>query len=139
MDFGERLERMFEQYRQQRDGLGALTEKMAAVTATATSARREVEVTVGRNGVVTDVRFPTTAFRRMTPRELGETIMATINEAKADAQEQAAAILAPMMPAGADVKGMLAGKVRPDALMPEQPVLAPSVREQLGLGRGAAQ
>jgi DNA-binding protein YbaB len=135
MDFGERLERMFEQYREQREGLGALTEKMAAVTATAASARREVEVTVGRNGVVTDVRFPTSAYRRMTPRELADTIMATITEAKEEVQEQSAAILAPMMPPGADVQGMLAGRVRPDMLMPEQPVLAPSVREQLGLGR----
>ena len=135
MDFGERLERMFEQYRQQREGLGALTEKMAAVSATATSPRREVEVTVGRNGVVTGVKFPTTAYRRMTPRELAETIMATMNEAKAEAQEQSAAILAPMMPPGMDVKAVLSGQMRPDALMPEQPVLAPSVREQLGLGR----
>lgn len=52
------------------------------ISATATSTRHAVVVTVGPNGVVTDIRFPAGAFRRMTTGELSSALMTAYNEAK---------------------------------------------------------
>jgi hypothetical protein len=135
MEFNERIERLFEQYKQQRDGLGALQRKMQAIAVTTVSPRREVSVTVGHGGVVSDVSFPTAAYRRLAPNELTALIMETMNAAKEQAQDQAAAIIAPILPAGLNAKDLVGGRVSPDTLMPPEPRMANSVREQLGLGR----
>ena len=135
MDFSERIESLFEQYRRQRDGLGALTRRMNEISATATSPRREVEVTVGQHGVVTDLRFPSGAYRRMPPRELAEVILATIASAKSMAHDQTAEILAPILPSGVDARDLVSGKLEPGVLVPQQPNLTNHLREQLGLGQ----
>jgi DNA-binding protein YbaB len=137
MEFNERIESLFEQYKKQREGFGALQQKMQAITVTTTSPRREVSVTVGHGGVVSDVSFPTGAYRRLAPAELTALIMQTMNAAKEQAQEQAAAIIAPMLPQGMNAKDLLNGRASADMLMPPQPRMANSVREQLGLGKVA--
>ena len=68
MDFTTRIESLFQEYERQRSSLGEMQQKMRAISATATSQRREVAVTVGQNGVLTDVQFPTSAYKRMTPQ-----------------------------------------------------------------------
>jgi hypothetical protein len=134
MDFSERIENLFEQYRRQRDGLGALTRRMKEIRATSTSPRREVEVTVGHNGAITNLRFPSGAYKRMTPKELAEIILATIDSAKSLAHDQTAEILGPLLPTGMNARDLVSGKLEPGVLMPEQPNLTNHLREQLGLG-----
>jgi hypothetical protein len=133
-DFNERIEGLFEQYKRQREGFAALQKQMQEITATATSPRREVAVTVGHGGVVTDIRFPTGAYRRMAPTELAAVLMSTLAEAREQAQQEAAAILGPVLPSGMNAKNLLSGQATVDQLMPPQPRMANSVREQLGLG-----
>jgi YbaB/EbfC DNA-binding family len=135
MDFSERVENLFEQYRKQQDGLGALTRRMNEIRATATSPRREVEVTVGHHGAVTNLRFPSGAYKRMTPKELAEVVLATIASAQSLAHDQAAEILSPLLPAGVNARDLVSGKLAPAVLAPEQPNLTNHLREQLGLGR----
>lgn len=135
MDFSERVENLFEEYRKQRDELGVLTRRMNEIRATATSPRREVEVTVGRNGAVTNLRFPSGAYKRMTSNELAEVILATIASATSVAHDQTAQILSPLLPAGMNARDLVSGKLEPGVLMPEQPNLTNHLREQLGLGR----
>jgi hypothetical protein len=134
MDFSERIESLFEAYRKQRDGLGAMTRRMNEIRATATSPRREVEITVGHNGTVTGLRFPSGAYRRMPAKALAETILATIASAKRMAHDQTAEILAPLLPPGLNARDLLSGKLDPGVLVPEQPNLTNHLREQLGLG-----
>jgi hypothetical protein len=135
MDFSERVENLFEQYRKQRDGLGALTRRMNEIRATATSPRREVEVTVGRHGALTNVRFPSGAYKRMAPKELAEVVLATIASAQSMAHDQAAEILSPLLPDGVNARDLVSGKLAPGVLVPEQPSLTNHLREQLGLGQ----
>jgi DNA-binding protein YbaB len=129
----DRLERLFEEYQRQRDNLGNMQRRMAEISASATSPRREVTVTVGQNGVLTDIQFANGAYRRMTPSDLTAVVMSTFNEAKEAALEEAARILAPMLPDGVDAGAMVRGKAGVDAYMPAEPRMATSVREILGM------
>lgn len=135
MNFNERIEGLFEEYQRQRNSLTELQEKMRALTATATSPRREVSITVGQNGVMTDIRFPTGAHKRLAPADLTELIMATYSEAKENVMQQAAATLAPMLPDGMDAQALVRGTAGTDAYLPKEPRMATSVREMLNLGR----
>lgn len=137
MNFNERIESLFEEYQRQRNSLTEMQQRMRQISATATSPRREVTVTVGQNGVITDIRFPTSAYRRLTPTDLTAVIMETYAEAKEQSMVQATAILAPMMPEGMDAAALVRGTAGTDAFMPAEPRMATSVREILGMGRGA--
>ncbi|AGZ38792.1 YbaB/EbfC family nucleoid-associated protein [Actinoplanes friuliensis] len=137
MDFNERIEHLFEEYQRQRASFSTLQQQMREISASATSARHEVTVTVGQSGVLTDIRFPTSAYKRLTPAELTATIMQTFAEAKEEATSQAAAILAPMLPDGMDARAMVSGQAGVDTYLPAEPRMATSVREILGLGRAA--
>jgi DNA-binding protein YbaB len=133
VDFNQRIEELFEQYQRQREGFRELHRRMHAISVTATSPRREVAVSVGHGGTVTDIRFPTSAYRRLAPAELTGVIMQTLAEAKNQAQDEAAAIIAPLLPQGMQAKDLLSGRVSAEALMPAQPRLPNSVLEQLGM------
>ena len=134
----DRLERLFEEYQRQRDNLADMQRKMSEISASATSPRREVTITVGQNGVLTDIQFANGAYRRMTPSDLTAVVMATFHEAKEAAFEEAARILAPMLPDGVDASAMVRGQAGVDAYMPAEPRMATSVREILGM-RGPEQ
>ncbi len=152
MSFNDRIETLFEEYEQQRSSLAAMQARMREISATATSPRRDcrppvfsrlfgasspaVSVTVGQNGVLTDVKFPTGAHKRLPPTDVTDLIMATYAEAKENVLGQAAAILAPMLPAGLDATSLVRGTASADAFMPAEPRLATSVREMLGMGQG---
>ncbi|WP_306215251.1 YbaB/EbfC family nucleoid-associated protein [Actinoplanes sp. RD1] len=135
MNFNERIEGLFEEYQRQRNSLTELQERMRSLTATATSPRREVTVTVGQNGVMTDIRFPSGAHKRLTPADLSELILATYNEAKESVMQQAAETLAPMLPDGMDAQALVRGTAGTDAFLPKEPRMATSVREILNQAR----
>lgn len=137
MNFNERIESLFEEYQRQRNSLTELQQRMRAISASATSPRREVTVTVGQGGILTDIRFPTSAYRRLTPADLTAVIMQTYAEAKERVMDEAAAILAPMLPDGVDAAALVRGTAGTDAFLPAEPRLATSVREILGMGRPA--
>jgi DNA-binding protein YbaB len=135
VEFSERIENLFEQYRRQRDMFQTLQQRIEQIAVTATSARQEVAVTVGHGGKVRDVQFPTNAYKRMTPVELSAVIMQTLTEARDRANDESAAIMEPMMPAGMNARDMLSGKTSPMEMLPAEPRIPNVVRERLGLGR----
>ncbi|WP_018791579.1 YbaB/EbfC family nucleoid-associated protein [Salinispora arenicola] len=135
MNISERIEGLFEEYQRQRNSLTELQHRMRELTATATSPRREVSVTVGQSGVVTDIRFLTSAYKRLTPADLTEVIMATYAEAKENVMLQAEEVLAPMLPDGVDARSLVRGTAGTDAFLPPEPRMTTSVREILGMGR----
>lgn len=136
-NFSDRVESLLAEYQRQRNRLTELQETMRGLSATATSPRREVSVTVGQNGVVTDIQFPTGAYRRLTPNDLTRLLMATYAEAKDDVMDQAASVLQPMLPDGLDAAALVRGTAGTDAYLPAEPRMTTSVREILGLGRVA--
>jgi hypothetical protein len=130
----DRIEQLFEDYQRHRDTLAETQRRMSGIAASASSPRREVTVTVGQNGVMTDIQFSGSAYRRMTPADLTAAILATYAEAKEGAMQQAAAILAPLLPAGLDASALVRGQAGPDAFLPSEPRIATSVRELLTKG-----
>jgi YbaB/EbfC DNA-binding family protein len=104
-------------YQRQRERLTDVKEKMDALTSTATSARREVTATVGRTGELTELSFPTSAYKRMAPAELASVIVRTISEARQASIAASAEELAPMLPPGFSAQDMMSGKVDVRALI----------------------
>ena len=135
MDFNARIESLFQEYESQRSSLSEMQQKMRDVSATATSQRREVAVTVGQNGVVTDIQFPTNAYKRMTPKELRTVLMAAYADAKEQALGQATEVLKPFLPDGMDADALVRGTAGAEAYFPAEPRMPTSVREMLSLGR----
>lgn len=103
-------------YQRQRENLTAAKERIDEATGTATSARREVTATVGRTGEVTELTFPTSAYKRMAPAELAGVIVRTIAQARQQAIDASAEQLAPMLPPGFSARDLMAGKVDVEAL-----------------------
>ncbi|SCF40108.1 YbaB/EbfC DNA-binding family protein [Micromonospora matsumotoense] len=133
MSFNDRMEELFAEYERQRNSVTELQERMKEVRASATSPRREVTVTVGQNGVITDIAFPTSAYRRMTPLALQTSIMQTFTEAKEQVMVQAANLLAPLLPEGVDAAKVVRGEAGVDMFLPpEGPRINSSFREILG-------
>jgi len=135
MSYSERIENLFQEYEKQRNSLGEMQAKMSALSVTASSPRREVSVTVGQNGVMTDIQFPSGAHKRLATADLTRLIMETYAEAKEGVMNQAADVLEPMLPDGIDAHKLVRGQAGPDAFLPKQPRMVTSVREILTRGR----
>jgi hypothetical protein len=130
----DHVAKLFAEYERERSSLGELQERMRALRASATSPRREVTVTVGQSGVLTDLRFPTGAYKRMPPAELRAVILRTFLEAKDSVQAKAAEILAPIVPEGIDPAKLARGDADVDMFLPEEgPRMTSEVRSMLGL------
>jgi hypothetical protein len=104
-------------YQRQRERLTDVKDRMDSLTSTATSARREVTATVGRTGELTELSFPTSAYKRMAPAELASVIVRTISEARQASIAASAEELAPMLPPGFSAQDMMSGKVDVRALI----------------------
>jgi hypothetical protein len=129
--FEHRIEELFAEYERRRSGLSELQQRMEAIRGTALSKRRELSVTAAHNGVVTEIRFLTGAYKRMPPQELAALLMETIAEAKDAAAEQAAEVLTPLLPPGIDPKALAGGRLGADDLVPPRPRIPQVVREHL--------
>ncbi|MGH3998782.1 MAG: YbaB/EbfC family nucleoid-associated protein [Pseudonocardiaceae bacterium] len=70
--------------------------KAGEVTGQATSADGLVTATVNAAGIVTDVQFAPSAFDRGTPDRLARSVVAVIQQAAADAQQEVDTVLAPI-------------------------------------------
>lgn len=95
--------------RERRAALTRLREDLSTVSATVTAPRQVVSVTVGLRGELTDLRFPSGAYRSMTPAELAQVITKTVADAHAQARTRWAELLTPMLPAGLSAEAVLAG------------------------------
>lgn len=107
----EFLEKALGDLERRRERLAEMQKGMSEVSATATAARQAVTVTVGSHGEVTDLKFPNSSYKRMTPVELASTIMKTISDARDKALKQSAELLGPMLPPGLSAEEMLRGKM----------------------------
>jgi hypothetical protein len=79
--------------------------RLAEVTASATAPRNVVTITVGQRGQIIDVQFPSGAYRGMAPEDLASTLMQTLRRAQAQAREEVAILMAPVMPPHFDATG----------------------------------
>ncbi|MER5888284.1 YbaB/EbfC family nucleoid-associated protein [Streptomyces sp. NPDC001941] len=91
----ERLAEALAEFEESRARLAEAAQAAARVSATVTAKDRSVEVTMGAQGELTRIRFPSDAYRGMPPAQLAGVLTSTINEARARAAEQLAEIYRP--------------------------------------------
>ena len=103
---------------QARERSADLYRELNDLSETATSARQEVKVTVGRQGELTDLSFPSSGFKKMTGPELAAVIVKTAAQAQSQLRARAAALMAPSMPAGVSAEDLIAGKADVQAWLP---------------------
>jgi hypothetical protein len=114
------MDGLLAEFERQRVALAELQREMQNLSETSTSPRREVSVTVGQNGVLTDIQFPSSAFRRMTPGELSSVLMAKM--------------LQPHLSDGADADDLVRGTAKSEAYMPDLSALPAEIRDIFGFG-----
>ena len=88
--FESMINDMMAELEKQRDDLARLQAGLASVSATATSPKRQVSVTVDARGGVTELKFLSQAYRSMSGTELASTIVATISDAQRQVRERLA-------------------------------------------------
>lgn len=120
--YDQEIAELTAEYQRRREGLGEMQRRLQSISVTATSPRQVVQATVAHGGEVTELKFPTNAYRRMAPAELATAILTTITEARDKALNEAAELLAPMLPPGLNAREMFSGQTDLGTLMPEEPV-----------------
>ncbi|MET0135887.1 MAG: YbaB/EbfC family nucleoid-associated protein [Kibdelosporangium sp.] len=126
-----RVEMLRQEYERQRAGLADLQRRLAELSVTIVSSRREVSVTVGSQSVIKDLKFPTNAYKRLAPNELAALIMRTITEAREKVIDQTAEIMTPMLPADLNARDLLTGTVDHDRFTSGEPRIPPMVRDRM--------
>lgn len=94
----ERLAEALAEFEETRGRLDAAAAEAAAISVTVTAKDRAVEATVGAQGELTGLRFPTSRYRTMAPAELANVVMTTIASARAQAGSRLRDIYRPFGP-----------------------------------------
>jgi DNA-binding protein YbaB len=118
-----------QEYERQVARIQEMKQRMTEISGTAVSPRRELSITVGRQGVITEVKFLTSRYRQMTKNELSELVERTINEAREKMTDQAAELLQPLLP-GVDAKAMMSGNIDVNGMLPAESRLPEVLRDR---------
>jgi DNA-binding protein YbaB len=139
--YDQQIEELLDQYRKQREEIAETRRQLDESTATVTAPKQVVKVTVGAQGEVRAIEFPTAAFRRMPPKELANTLLTTIQQARVKALEKTGELVSTRLPAGVTMADLLQGKANPTDLLSKDPAMPESVRDYVDHGRsgGAAE
>jgi DNA-binding protein YbaB len=132
--YDQQIEDLLKLYRAQREEAAETRRRINETAATATAPRQTVKVTVSAQGEVTAVEFPTGAYRRMAPKELAEVLITTIQQARAQALEEAGAVVSAQMPPGVAVADLLQGRIDPAAVLLDDPEMPDHVRDYVDHG-----
>ena len=133
--FNEEINQLLAEYRAQLAQAGELQRRIREISGTATAPRQTVKVTVGAQGELTALEFPTGAYKRMAPNELSEAILGAAREAQAKAMESVRGLVAPRLPGGVDFLDLIKGEADLSAALPADPPLPDAVREYIDGGR----
>lgn len=99
-----------EELRRQQENLLAARKKLTDVTTKVTSKDRMVTVILDSRGQLSSIAFNSQKFRKMAPAELGSVLVETISQAQAESRERVMRAFGPLLPAGLDLPGLMAGK-----------------------------
>ncbi|MEN8651635.1 YbaB/EbfC family nucleoid-associated protein [Streptomyces sp. 21So2-11] len=94
----EHLAEALAEFEETRAKLSEAGAAAARISATVMSKDRSVEATVGAQGQLTNLRFPSTQYRTMPPAQLASVLMATIGAARTQATEQLMDVYRPFGP-----------------------------------------
>jgi DNA-binding protein YbaB len=130
--YEQQLEESLALYHRRRAELTEFQNGMAAISVTVVAPRKVVSVTMGNAGELKEIKFPTTAYRNLTPSELGSVLTTTIEDARSQALDRAAELLSAMLPPELDAKQLVRGKVDLAAMMPDDPIEANPLFDRAG-------
>ncbi|MFF4168847.1 YbaB/EbfC family nucleoid-associated protein [Streptomyces sp. NPDC001744] len=94
----ERLAEALAEFEETRARLDEAAAEAARISVTVTSKDRTVEATVGAQGELTGLRFPTSRYRTMAPAELANVLMGTIASARSQAASRLLDVYRPFGP-----------------------------------------
>ncbi|HEY0641507.1 MAG TPA: YbaB/EbfC family nucleoid-associated protein [Pseudonocardiaceae bacterium] len=116
-------EQLLADYRRSREQLAAVHRALARLAVSESSPDGAITVTVGARGTLTDLSVHEETYRHYRPSRLADTILRLTAVAAERATAEAARILAPVLPPGADPVAFVSGTadLRPDELDPEPP------------------
>lgn len=121
------VEMLREEYESQIANLSEMQRRMSEISATAVSPRRELSVTVSHQGVITELKFLTSAYRGLAKNELAELVTRTIAEARDKVTDQTAQLLAPLMPPGLNARDLLTRTTSAEVRVPDESRLPPTL------------
>ena len=133
--YDEAVEKMMADYHRQLEQLAEHQRKMQEITATTTSPRKQVSVTLGAQGQLLDLKFPTDAYRDMAPMELANLIAETFNAARVQVMQQQRELMMANAPMGMDLSKMFGENADLGKVLPRDPIMTDEVREYVDNGR----
>jgi DNA-binding protein YbaB len=133
--FETEVEELMRAFRERRAEAGNRQRQIVELRATATTPRQTVKVTVDVHGAITALEFPTSAYKRMTPKELADAITSTAAEAKTKALESLHTTVLPELPAGLNYADLIQGKADLATALPAEPSMPDQVRDYVATGR----
>ncbi|RFU39480.1 YbaB/EbfC family DNA-binding protein [Actinomadura logoneensis] len=127
------IDELLGQYREQRDRLKGLQEKLEGIEASAEAADGMVRVTVDRQGRLTALELDPRVYRKLASAELSEAVLEASRDASAQVADKIAEAMRDITPAGPAGEGAGPGGI-PDLgkLLPEKFDMD-SIREHYGL------
>jgi DNA-binding protein YbaB len=135
LPFEHELEGLMEEYRKRRARTAELQRSIREISATATTPRQTIKVTVGAQGDLTGIEFVTGAYKRMAPNELSEAILGAVAEAKVKATDALRELMQPELPAGLNFDDLIQGKADMSKALPENSIMPDAVRDYIHSGR----
>lgn len=113
----DRIEQAFAEFEHSQAALTAIQDELAANSTTVASKNRAVQVTVDGHGDVTEIKFPTKAYRTMAPAELGSLLVETLGEARREAVESATNLVRTTLPDSGPLLAAFGGSTDFDAVL----------------------
>lgn len=137
--YDQQIEDLLAQYRDAREQAVDTRRRIGEVEATVTAPRRSVKITVGAQGQVKALDFPTAAYRTMAPKELSKLIISTLEQARAQALEKVMEVGIGPLPGGLTPADLARGDIDPRVVLPEELQLPEAVRAYIEHGVGAME
>ncbi|GAA2101578.1 YbaB/EbfC family nucleoid-associated protein [Actinomadura alba] len=130
-DLQAHIDELMKQYRTKRSQLQDLQRQMGSAQATVEAADGMVTVTVGAQGRLSGLEFDPRVYRKLSPSELAECVLAAVNEAAAQVGDQVRAVLEPLVPTDTSDGGV--GRTDLSKVLPERPDDLDAMKERYGL------
>lgn len=126
------IDALLAEYQKKRADLKKLQETVAAAEATVTAADDMVTVRVGAQGRLLGLEFNPRVYRKLSPSELAETVLAAAQEAAAQVGDQVRAAMEPLTPENASYEPVAGGKFDLSKFLPEHPDDFEALKERYG-------
>jgi DNA-binding protein YbaB len=115
----DRIEQAMADLERHKTAVAGLRSNLSGDSTTIAPKNRSISVTVDGHGELTEVRFPSNAYRSMAPAELGRLIVETVAEARTEAKSKTMAAFQSVLPQGMPLLDMLRRPVDLDEVRDE--------------------